>query len=138
MQQILFIAGGALLALKDSVTSIKLSKQVKTIILAIAAYYLVNYFIKEYQKKQILDEAGNSPDTTFAIRLYAAFHPFVDWGAWFPDGTDEDEVIAVAKEMKQYKNYAAVSQKYRAIYSRELSTDLSDEGVYNLFFQNYN
>ena len=138
MQQLLFIAGGAFLALQDGLANFKLSKQARNIILVVVAYYFLSRFIKDLQKQTILDNAGNSPETTFAIRLYAAFHPYVDWGGWLPDGTDEEEVIAVAKAMKPYKNYTAVSQKYRAIYNRDLANDLSDEGVYNDFFNNYN
>lgn len=139
MQQLLFIAGGAFVALQDGLANFKLSKQARNIILIVVAYYFVNRFIQEERKKSILDEAGNSIETTFAIRLYTAFHPYIDWGNWWPyDGTDEDEVIAVAKAMKPYKNYSQVSQKYRAIYGSDLANDLSSEGVYNDFFNNYN
>lgn len=138
MQQILFIAGGALLALQDGLSNFKLSKTAKTIIFAVVAYYFLNRFIQQERKKAILDEAGNDPATTFAIRLYTAFHPYIDWGGWLPDGTDEEEVIAVAKEMKRYKNFSEVSKKYRAIYNSDLANDLSSEGVYNDFFSNYN
>lgn len=117
--------------------SFKLSKQAKTAIIVVVGYFVIDQFIKAQRKKAILDEAPNNVETTFAVRLYTAFHPITDW-EWFPDGTDENEVIAVAKAMKKYKNYFAVSQKYRAIYNRELTSDLSSEGVYNLFFENYN
>lgn len=138
MQQLLFIAGGAFLALQDGLANFKLSKQAKTIILAVVAYYFLNRFIQEQRKNAILDQAGSDPAANFAIRLRAAFHPAVDWGDWLPDGTDEAEVIAVAKAMKPYKNFAQVSQKYRAIYGNDLANELASEGVYNEFFQYYN
>lgn len=137
MQQILLLAGGALLALKDSFKNLKLSKQARLVIIAVVVYFALNYIIKEWQKQNNKDNAPNDRETTFAIRLYTAFHPFIDI-EWLSDGTNEDEVISVAKEMKLYKNYNAVSKKYRSLYNRDLTSDLSSEGVYNQFIQNYN
>lgn len=123
--------------MENNSKSFKLSKGAKTAIILIVGYFVIDAFIRAEQKKKEQDNAANDPETTFAIRLYAAFHPVVDW-EWFPDGTDEDEVKAVAIAMKRYKNYNEVSKKYRTLYSRELTSDLTSEGVYNLFFQNYN
>jgi hypothetical protein len=63
----------------------------------------------------------------FATRLYSAFHPY-GFDAW-QDGTDEDEVSAVAAEMKLNKiGLDLVSHYYAAAYAgADLLHDLQDE-----------
>lgn len=64
--------------------------------------------------------------TTLAQRAFAAFHPSGYPGLW--DGTDEDELYRIGKEMFANKiPFATLTAIYRKLYNRSFVGDLNNE-----------
>lgn len=64
-----------------------------------------------------------------AQRAYAAMVTgFEWWNDWFGDGTNEDELYAIAQSAHaQGVTFTMIADAYRKLYKREFQTDLKDE-----------
>ncbi len=78
----------------------------------------------------------------FAQQLYAGFNPYSldnTWFSWVPDGTDEEALYRVAREMKARNvEFSRVAKAYRNLYQSELIQDLTSEldpGELRMFYQ---
>lgn len=97
-------------------------------------YFIVRKVILEIRRRKLLDQAGTNTADGLAIgyanRCYAAmFRGATEWYSdWVGDGTDEDAIFQVAREMRANGiNLALVSDKYRTLYDRPLLQDLTRE-----------
>jgi hypothetical protein len=101
--------------------------------LCTAAYFLVRKAITAYRHSKLVNEVGASTQDGLAIgyaqRLYTAMiSGYEVWNDWFGDGTDEDAMYQVAREMFAHKvPFALVSSKYKVLYNRELLDDVTQE-----------
>ena len=138
MQNLAVIGLSVLLGLKDFFAT-KQGKKIQVALIAVVLYFLVQSFIKNAQKQNTLDNAPDNAASSFAIRLHDALNPSgVEWlNSFFGDGTNENEVLQVAAEMKPLQNFSEVSAKYRTLYSSDLATDLEKDGVFKDFKANY-
>lgn len=118
----------------------KTDNTLKNIIIGVVVYFLVNRFLNQQVKADLLENAANDPSTGFAIRLKDAMNPTgVDWlNSVFGDGTNETEINLIGSEMSVSKNFRGVSDAYKKIYGSDLSEDLRKEGVYDVFIAAYN
>jgi hypothetical protein len=104
-------------------------------ILAVAtgAFFLFRKLIQTMQRNQAIKDVGaNSPDglaLALASRCYAAMNSGHEWwNDWFGDGTDEEALYQAARDMRSNQvPFALVSQKYKALYARDLYADLTTE-----------
>lgn len=101
---------------------------------ATAAYIVFKKIIQSVQQGILRNQVGtNTPDGLalgYASRFYAAmFQGNTEWWSdWFGDGTDEESIFKVGREMFASKvSFGLVSAKYKGFYSRDLYTDLSKE-----------
>ena len=63
---------------------------------------------------------------TLAQKAYTAFYPSGYPGLW--DGTDEEALFSVAKQMHTNKiPFSYLTESYRKLYSRQFAQDLADE-----------
>jgi len=98
-----------------------------------AAYFLVRKFITAYRHSHLVNEVGADSASGLAIgyaqRLYTAMNSgYAWWNDVFGDGTDEEAMYQVAREMHQNKvDFSLVSSKYKTLYNRELIDDLTSE-----------
>jgi len=98
-----------------------------------AAYILIRKLITGYRKSHLLNQVGQSSADGLAIgyaqRLYTAMvSGYGWWNAYLGDGTDEDAVYQVAREMHANKvTFSLVSAKFKVIYNEDLLDLLSAE-----------
>lgn len=98
-----------------------------------AVYLLMRKFITSYRKSHLLNQVGaNSADGLaigYAQRLYTAMvSGYGWWNDYFGDGTDEEAIYQVGRDMHQHKvDFSLVSSKYKVLYNRELIDDLTTE-----------
>lgn len=126
---------------KDTFSDLFKRKEVQFILIGLGAYYVYTTTKKKEEREEIQNNLPNNEAALLAQRLFNAFHPLVSepiFGWYPPDGTDENAVKAIAIQMGKLKNYAAVSEAYKSLFSTSLDADLRSEGVTDLFFNNYN
>lgn len=98
-----------------------------------AAYVLMRKFITTYRKNHLLNQVGSDSADGLAIgfaqRMYTAMiSGYGWWNDVFGDGTDEEALYQVAREMKAGGvSFSLVSSKYKVLYNRELIDDLTQE-----------
>lgn len=141
MPQYLIIGFAILTFFKESLTDLWKSKEVKFLVVGLLAYYLYSSQKKKEDTAAIISTLPNSDGGLYAERLYNAFHPLTTaslFGYYLPDGTDETAIKTIAAEMGKKKNYQSVSDAYKLLHKTELKDDLTDEGVFDLFFNTYN
>lgn len=140
MQYVAIIA--AVLALfKDTLSGLFKSREVKFVIIGLAAYYFYTTTKKKEDKENILSNLADNEAGLIAQRLHTAFHPYVStpiFGWYPPDGTDETAVETIAAQMGKKKNYSAVSEAFNLLFSQNLDDELRSEGVFDIFFNAYN
>lgn len=99
----------------------------------VAVYFGVRGKIKsaiaEKKQEKYTNQIGTNTNegkaAEYAQRLKTAMFSTY---SWFPDGTDEEAMYQVAKEMFSSKvTFAQVSDAYKNIFSRNLSEDMIDE-----------
>lgn len=126
---------------KDNFSGLFKRREIQFLLIGVGAYYFYTRTKKKEEKENILANLPNNEAGLLAGRLHNAFHPLISepvFGWYIPDGTDEDAVKNIAIQMGKLKNYSAVSEAYGTLFSSSLETDLRSEGVYDLFFDNYN
>jgi hypothetical protein len=98
-----------------------------------AAYVLIRKAITGWRKSHLLNQVGQSSADGLAIgyaqRLYTAMiSGYGWWNDYIGDGTDEDAIFQVGREMHANKvAFSLVSAKYKVLYNRDLLEDLSLE-----------
>lgn len=103
------------------------------IALCTAAYVLVRKFVTAYRQNQLLKQVGTGSADGLAVgyaqRSYTAMiSGYAWWNDLVGDGTDEEALYQVAREMKTNNvPFALVAGKYKTLYNRELLTDLTNE-----------
>lgn len=98
-----------------------------------AVYFLMRKLITSYRKSHLLSQVGQSSKDGLAIgfaqRIYTAMisgHEW--WNDWFGDGTDEEAIYQVGREMRASQvDFNLVSSKFKVLYNRELIDDLTAE-----------
>lgn len=100
-------------------------------IIAIVLYFIISSMVKRNRQTQAENEVmqGNDPVTGqnpayLATILHQAMNPSGIGLLMGVDGTDEETLFNVAR---QIKNYAQVAQKYRDLYNSDLTTDLEND-----------
>jgi hypothetical protein len=140
MQYVAIIA--AVIALfKDTFSGLFKSREVKFVLIGIGAYYFYTNTKKKEEKEDILSNLADNEAGLLAQRLHAAFHPYVStpiFGWYPPDGTDETAIEAIAVQMGKKKNYSAVAEAFKVMFSQNLDDELRSEGVFDTFFNTYN
>ena len=96
----------------------KYNKTLGYLLAGLGVYLLVRAYNKS-KEQAYLDQAGTDKPTQQAQALKTAFDPY---GIGL--GTDENLVFEVAAKIT---DYVAVSDAYRVLYKRELTTDLQDD-----------
>ncbi|RSK24188.1 hypothetical protein [Hymenobacter metallilatus] len=97
------------------------------------AFLLFRKILQTMQRdKAIKDVGANSADglaLAFASRCYAAMNSGHEWwNDWFGDGTDEEALYQVARDMRSNNvPFVLVANKYKALYTRDLYADLTAE-----------
>ncbi len=111
---------------------------------AVVGYKLISKKLKEKKQENAVNQVDSKDPkralaSTLAQKAYAAFFPSGYPGAW--DGTDEDALYSVAKQMFTNKvPYAYLTEAYRKLYSRQFAQDLVDElsaDELSRFYANY-
>lgn len=141
MPQYLIIAVAVFTFFKDFFKDAFKSREVKFIVIGVAVYYFYMRTKKSEEQADIIATLPDNEAGLYAEKLFNAFHPLSTislLGYYLPDGTDETAITTVAVEMGKKKNYQAVSDAYKLLHKNELKDDLTDEGVFDLFFNSYN
>lgn len=136
MQQIIIIFSAVFIYLQDKAKSIP--KGMKNVLIGALCFWFLSKMWAKSKKDSLLNNASTDVNISLAVQLNDAFNP-LDLG-WFDgiNGTDENKVIAIAKQMQPLKNYAQVAEAYQTAYAKNLTEELKNEGVYDLFMSNYN
>jgi hypothetical protein len=123
---------------KSSFSKLFQDKTVRNFTLAIAGFFLFQYFKKAENKTEVLSTSPNDPSTRIAIAVFDAFHPYVALPLGLPDGTNEEQIKLLAYEIGQLNIFTAVVQKFKIIYNQDLLNELQSEGVYAEFQTEFN
>lgn len=111
---------------------------------AFVGYKLISKKLKEKKQENAVNQVDSKDPkralaATLAQKAYTAFFPSGYPGAW--DGTDEDALYSVAKQMFTNKvPYAYLTEAYRKLYSRQFAQDLANElssDELSRFYANY-
>lgn len=130
---------------KDAFAGIGNSKTAKAIFLLIGGYFLYSYFAKKQKEAEYL--SGNSRFGEWAKRMHAALHPVLpykvpEWipilGGYFDDGTNETEVISIAKEVGLVKGRTDLIDAYKVLFGDDLEQSLLNDDVLTEFNAAYN
>jgi hypothetical protein len=98
-----------------------------------AAYILIRKLITSYRHNKLLNEVGQNTAEGLAVgyaqRLYTAMiSGYGWWNDYLGDGTDEEAIYQVGREMKAHNvPFNMVSARYKVLYDRELIDDLTLE-----------
>ncbi|WP_162054521.1 hypothetical protein [Pontibacter pamirensis] len=114
-----------------------MNKAMNVVFLAGAAggtYLLVKKLVNDAQRNNALKDYANPSSTDgkatqYATQFYNAMYSTWEWfNSAFGDGTNEALVFQTAGDMHRHKvSLHTVAQKYRALYSLDLLTDLQRE-----------
>lgn len=91
----------------------------------------LNKKLKERKQESTVNQVDSKDPkramaSTLAQRAYTSFFPSGYPGMW--DGTDEDALFAIARQMFQNKiPFSYLTEAYRKLYSRQFAQDLADE-----------
>lgn len=110
-----------------------------TLTVGTVGYFLVRRMVQKARSNQSTKDLDdiNAKDprdayaVSFAQQIRAAFNPAdLDntWFSWLPDGTDEEALYRVAREMRSRNvEFSRVAKAYRNLYQSELVRDLTSE-----------
>lgn len=146
MNPILIISIFIIPFFKDIFSAIGSSREAKAVFVLIGGFLLYGYFKKEQEKADYSGASDAPPENLkfaeWAKRMHAALHPVLpykvpEWipilGGYFDDGTNENEVKQIAKEVGLVKGYAKLSEAYKVLFGDDLQQALIADDVLNDF-----